>query len=92
LAVPLVRSVAFPDDGSGELFGLGLAATVGIALGAFWVKVQFQAMLGWRVDLRFPLLFAASAVGLTAVLCLVGSMLPALRAARLAIPVALRDE
>jgi ABC-type lipoprotein release transport system permease subunit len=33
-----------------------------------------------------------SAVGLTAVLCLAGSMFPALRAARIAVPVALRDE
>ncbi len=74
------------------LLGLGLAMMVGLALGVFWVKVQFQALLGWKVDLHFPSVFALSAVGLTVVLCLAGSMFPALRAARIAVPVALRDE
>ncbi|MBI3782774.1 MAG: ABC transporter permease [Deltaproteobacteria bacterium] len=74
------------------LLGLILAAAAGLALGIFWVEIQFPAILGWKLDLHFPTSFALGAAALTLLLCLVGSLLPALRAARLSVPDALRDE
>jgi putative ABC transport system permease protein len=80
-------------EGAGiALLGLFLAAITGLALGAFWVEVQWPALLGWKLDLSFPIGFAASAAALTFLLCLVGSVLPAWRAARLSVPEALRNE
>lgn len=74
------------------VLGLFLALVAGAALGAFWVRVQFPLILGWRIDLHFPTLFAFGAALLTLLLCVVGSFLPSLRAARLSIPDALREE
>jgi putative ABC transport system permease protein len=74
------------------LLGLFLAAGTGLALGVFWVEVQFPAVLGWKLDLHLPAAFGLTAAGLTLLLCLVGSVLPSLRAARLVIPEALRTE
>jgi putative ABC transport system permease protein len=72
--------------------GLALALASGLALGVFWVEVQFPAMLGWKLDLHLPVAFVASAVTLTGCLCLLGSLVPAARAARLSVPKALRHE
>jgi putative ABC transport system permease protein len=74
------------------VLGLALAAAAGLALGTFWVGVQFPAILGWKLDLHFPTSFTLLAAVLTLSLCLIGSILPALRAAHLTIPRALRDE
>jgi len=74
------------------VLGLILAAVAGLALGIFWVEVQFPAILGWKVDLHFPTSFALGAAALTIGLCLLGSLLPALRATRLSVPAALRNE
>jgi putative ABC transport system permease protein len=74
------------------ILGLLLAVCTGIALGVFWVEVQFPAVLGWKLELHFPALFAAAMAVATLVLCIAGSVLPSRRAARLSVPAALRYE
>jgi putative ABC transport system permease protein len=74
------------------ILGLLLAACTGIALGVFWVEVQFPAVLGWKLELHFPTLFAAAMGIATVLLCIAGSVLPSRRAARLSVPAALRYE
>ena len=74
------------------LLGLLLASAIGLALSVFWVDVQFPAFLGWDLDLHVPLPSALATAGVTLLLCFAGSLLPALRAARLAVPAALRNE
>jgi ABC-type antimicrobial peptide transport system permease subunit len=74
------------------LLGLTLALLVGLALGVFWVEVQFPAILGWRLELHFPTVFIVAAAALTLLLCLGGSLLPARRAARLEVASALRND
>ena len=74
------------------LLGLLLAAAAGLALGVFWVKLQFPALLGWGLDLHLPAQFAILAALLTVALCLTGGLLPAWQAARLSLPEALRNE
>ena len=74
------------------LLGAVLAVGVGLTLGLFWVQVQFPAILGWRLDLHFPSRFVIGAIGLTLLLCILASFVPSLRAARLSVPAALRNE
>ncbi|HLK12015.1 MAG TPA: FtsX-like permease family protein [Candidatus Binatia bacterium] len=74
------------------VLGLTLAAVAGLGLGVFWVEVQFPALLGWQLDLHFPTRFALGAAGLTLAICVVASLVPSVRAARLPVPAALRDE
>jgi len=74
------------------LFGTALAAVTGVGLGAFWVYVQFPAILGWRLGFHFPFGFAAMAGLVTVVLGAASSLLPALRVARLPVAEALRNE
>ena len=63
-----------------------------LALGVFWVDVQFPAILGWDLELHPPLVSMFLMASVTLLLCLAGSFFPALRASRLAVPAALRDE
>jgi putative ABC transport system permease protein len=80
-------------EGAGiAILGIVLAAATGVALSLFWVRVQFPALLGWNLDYSFPGTFVATAAFLSLLLCIVGSMGPSLRAARLSVPQALRDE
>ncbi len=74
------------------LLGLVLATVTGLALGAFWVAVQFPAILGWQLTLHVPTAFIVGAAILTLLLCVVGSTTPSLRAAYLRVGYALRDE
>jgi putative ABC transport system permease protein len=74
------------------VLGLALAITVGAALGLFWVSIQFPALLGWRLDVHVPYLFALGAGLLTLLLCLIGSLLPSRRVARLVVAEALRGD
>jgi putative ABC transport system permease protein len=74
------------------MLGLALAAIGGLALGRYWVQVQFPAILGWRLDMHFPWGFAAAAGALAILLSLVGSFLPSRRAARMHPAEALRYE
>jgi putative ABC transport system permease protein len=72
--------------------GLLLALVGGSALGILWVEVQFPLLVGWGLELHVPTTFVVSGAALTVVLCLAGALLPALRAAYIAVPVALRSE
>ena len=72
--------------------GIWLAVLGGVALGYFWVQVQFPAILGWRLEMHFPYRFAMLTSGLALALCLLGSFLPARRAARTLPSAALRYE
>ena len=74
------------------LLGLCLAGVGGGALGLFWVDVQFPILVGWALDFHLPWDFILMAGALTLGLCLVGALLPAIRAAYVAVPVALRSE
>jgi putative ABC transport system permease protein len=74
------------------ILGLVLAALTGLGLGVFWVKVQFPALLGWQLDLHFPRRFALGAAALTLGMCMLASLVPSVRAARLPVSAALRDE
>jgi putative ABC transport system permease protein len=74
------------------LFGLALAWTVGLALGALWVHSTFPALLGWTLTFHLPVRwFVTVAVGVLST-CLVAAYLPARRAARLDPIVALRTD
>jgi putative ABC transport system permease protein len=80
-------------EGAGiAFFGLLLAGVLGLALGVFWVDVQFPAILGWDLELHPPLVSMLLMGSVTLLLCLASSFFPALRASRLAVPAALRDE
>jgi putative ABC transport system permease protein len=80
-------------EGAGiAILGIALAAVTGLALSLFWVRVQFPALLGWNLDYSFPTTFVAMAASLALILCILGSTGPSLRAARLSVPQALRDE
>ncbi len=72
--------------------GLMMATITGFLLGAFWVKIEFPALLGWDLDLHFPYAFAAAAGIATLCLGLVASLLPAWHAARLPAATAIRHE
>lgn len=74
------------------LLGLALAAFVGLALGVFWVEVQFPAILGWRLDLGLPWRFFLASGLLALALCFAGAVLPSRRAARVAVAAALRND
>ncbi len=87
----LLRMVLLEGAAIGVL-GVLVALTTGFALGAFWVNVQFPAVLGWRLDLHVPWAFILVTTGLVLGLCVAGSLLPSLHAARLSVSHALRDE
>ena len=95
-AVGLYRSQLFGmivlESGAIAILGIGLALLTGLSLGHFWIRVQLPAVLGWKHDPYFPWKFAAVAATLTLVACLVGAIVPAVRAARLRVVDALRNE
>jgi putative ABC transport system permease protein len=95
-AVGLHRSGVFRivllEGAAIAVLGLALASVVGLALGVFWVEVQFPAFLGWSLDLHMPLASVLGAAIITLALCLAGSFLPSLRAAHLPVAAALRNE
>jgi putative ABC transport system permease protein len=70
--------------------GLVMAALTGLLLGAFWVKIEFPALLGWDLDLHFPYAFALTAAIGTVSLGAIASLLPAWHAARLPASEAIR--
>lgn len=74
------------------VFGIALAAATGLILGAFWVDIEFPAILGWSFQLHVAPRLLVTVVVATGVLCIVGSLLPAWRAARLPVGMALRNE
>ena len=72
--------------------GLLLALAAGLALGVFWVQMQFTAIMPWGLDLYFPMGFVAIAASLTILMCILGSILPAMHASRISVAHALRQE
>jgi len=100
--IGMMRAVGMPRSGVVRIvvleafaiavFGLLLAGGIGLALGVFWVEVQFPAFLGWGLRLHVPLGSILVAVIATLILCLAGALLPSLRAARMQVTIALRTE
>jgi putative ABC transport system permease protein len=74
------------------LLGTTLALAIGLVLSVFWVHVQFPALLGWNLELQLPIPFILAGGLLSVLLAVVGALGPSLRAARLAVPAALREE
>jgi ABC-type transport system, involved in lipoprotein release, permease component len=74
------------------LFGLVLALGLGLSLGAFWVRVEFPALLGWTLEQYVPATFIVVTCIAAVGLCMVGAFMPSLRAARLSPVAILRGE
>jgi putative ABC transport system permease protein len=74
------------------VFGLVLALGLGLSLGAFWVHVQFPALLGWTLEQYVPATFIVITCMAAVGLCMAGALLPSLRAARLSPVAVLRGE
>jgi len=74
------------------LLGLLLAIAFGVIEGTFWVAVQFPALAGWTFTFHFPTVYTINVTVIAFSLCLLGGALPALRAARILVAVALRTE
>lgn len=80
------------ESGTIGFLGSILAVGTGLALGVFWVQVQFPALLGWSLDLHVPYGFIAMAVSAAIFLCLAAAVVPSLRAAGVTPVRALRAE
>lgn len=95
-AVGLSRSRLFSlillEGAALGVLGLALALATSFVLGLFWIQVQFPAIVGIDLDLHVDASLILGAVVVTLVSCLVGSFLPALRAARLTVAEAIRNE
>lgn len=87
----LCALVVLEGLGIGTL-GLVLGAMVAATLGGFWLQVQFPALVGWSIDPHLPTGLLATATVITLLLCIASSVLPALRASRIRIAVALRSD
>ena len=74
------------------LVGIGLALAVGHAMSFAFVEGLIPTLLGWRLELRASWQVAATASLLGVAACLVGAIVPALRASRMAAITALRSE
>jgi putative ABC transport system permease protein len=87
----LFRLVMFEGVAIG-VFGLVLALGLGLSLGAFWVHVQFPALLGWTLEHYIPVAFVVGTCVATILLCMVGALLPSRRAASVSPVSVLRGE
>jgi putative ABC transport system permease protein len=74
------------------VFGLVLALGLGLSLGAFWVRVQFPALLGWTLEHYVPITYIVGTCVATVLLCMLGALIPSLRAAAVSPVVVLRGE
>jgi putative ABC transport system permease protein len=74
------------------VLGMVLAAILGVAIGAFWVAELFPAMTGWLPEFHFPYGFVVTTFAITLLLCLMSSAAPAIRAARMPVAIALRND
>jgi putative ABC transport system permease protein len=74
------------------LLGLALAVITGLSLGLFWVRVQFPALVGWVLDLHLPTGFATIAAAIALLMCVLGALLPSMRAAFVPVSATLRQE
>jgi putative ABC transport system permease protein len=86
----VARTVVGESTGVG-LLGLMGGLAIGAVLAVLWVRVNFVHQLGWEIDFHFAA-WAIPAAAVAALLVSVpASLLPALRAARLAVLEALRE-
>jgi putative ABC transport system permease protein len=74
------------------LVGSALAVLVGFAMSFAFVEGLIPSVLGWRLDLRPTWQVAWVAVAIAMAACLLGALLPALRASRMSTIAALRYE
>jgi putative ABC transport system permease protein len=74
------------------IVGAGLAVLLGMGMSVAFVEGVLQAILGWQLEVDPTWGAAASAAGLGIVACVLGGLLPAIRAARLSVAEALRYE
>ena len=95
-AVGLQRSRLFAmmmlEGATIGILGCGLAVAFGLALGLFWVHLQLPALLGWTLDLYVPYRPVLAGALAALLLCLIGALLPSLRAAYVSVPAGLRNE
>ena len=95
-AVGLHRSRLFSlvmlEGVSIALLGLVLAVGLGLALSTFWVQVQFPALLGWTLEQYFPWRFVIAGGAVTMLVCMIGALVPSMRAASLSPVGVLRGE
>jgi putative ABC transport system permease protein len=85
-------SIVMLEGVSIGLLGLLLAIALGAALSTFWVQVQFPALLGWTLEQHFPLPFVIGGAVITMMVCVIGALIPSVRAASLSPVAALRGE
>ena len=72
--------------------GVGLALLVGYAMSFAFVKGLIPSLLGWQLELDARWQVAALAAALGALACVVGALVPAVRASRMSAVAALRYE
>ena len=72
--------------------GAGLAMFLGIAMSYVFVQGMLQAIVGWELEVYPMYAGAAAAAALGIIACLLGGVVPAVRASRISIVAALRYE
>jgi putative ABC transport system permease protein len=86
----VARTVVGESTGIG-LLGLMGGLAIGAVLAALWVRVNFVHQLGWEIDFHFAAWAIPAAAAAALLVSVPASLLPALRAARLAVLEALRE-
>jgi putative ABC transport system permease protein len=74
------------------IVGSGLAVLVGIGTSLAFVEGVLQAILGWQLEMyvRYAVVSAIALMGIMA--CVVGALIPAVRASKMSIGQALREQ
>jgi predicted lysophospholipase L1 biosynthesis ABC-type transport system permease subunit len=65
------------------LQGVTIATIAGLLLGVLWVRVTFQDLVGWVLELHVPGAYFALTAALAVVVCLAAAAASAIRATRL---------
>jgi putative ABC transport system permease protein len=86
----VARTVVGESTGIG-LLGLMGGLAIGAVLAVLWVRVNFVHQLGWEIDFHFAAWAIPAAAAAALLVSVPASLLPALRAARLAVLEALRE-
>jgi putative ABC transport system permease protein len=86
----VARTVVGESTGLG-LLGLAGGVAIGAVLAVLWVRVNFVHQLGWEIDFHFATWSIPAAALASLLVSVPASLLPALRAARLAVLEALRE-
>jgi ABC-type antimicrobial peptide transport system permease subunit len=74
------------------IVGAGFAVVLGVGMSWAFVWGVLQAILGWQLESHFAAAAALSSASLGIAACLLGGLLPAIRASRISIASALRYE